>query len=145
MKPYILVKMKPLVSRLHPTCCSSLPSLCYTGGTIKVILLSPPGSPLRDLPNSIHWHLICDREYHGPGTGRHRAVLLRSVVDRPNTSLERGVDRRYRPYMVNYNFTFYWALLFLWATWMGLLQFFSINSSIGPLATEICKSLNEPT
>lgn len=88
MTQYNLLKIKPLVSRLHPTCPSSLPSLfVIQWGTIKVIPLSPPCSPLRDLLNVIHGHLICDQEYNGCGKLEgtvlclHRGVLFRVIVD----------------------------------------------------------------
>lgn len=68
MTQYKPPKIELLVSRQHPTCLSSLPSLfVIRWGTIKVILLSPPCSPLRDLLNAVHSHLICDQEYNGSG------------------------------------------------------------------------------
>ena len=52
-----------------------------------MIPLSPPCSPLRDLLNVIHGHLICDQEYNGSGKLEgavlclHRGVLFRIIVD----------------------------------------------------------------
>lgn len=68
MAPYSMLKTGHLVSRPHPTRLSYLPSLFVTQwGTIKMIPLSPPCSPLRELLNIIHCHLICDQVFNGSG------------------------------------------------------------------------------
>ena len=76
---------------------SSLPYLFVRQwGTIKVIPLSPPCSPPRDLLNVIHCHLICDQEYNGSdkleGTvlWPREGVPFRIIVDRQIASCWRG-------------------------------------------------------